>query len=177
MSKKQNKKDSKIENSQENLELEIQNLAEIIDTLEDEKLDITNQLKHALADYQNLEKNTDKFIKLRFLQTKKNLAKDMVPIIDSLSIAIKSKDELNLDEKAKAWVDGISASIENLEKVLADMGLTKFIPEKGEKFDSEIHEAVTTVEGKQKGLIFDTLQPGYYLDSIVIRPARVVVTK
>ena len=57
------------------------------------------------------------------------------------------------------------------------MGLTKFIPEKGEKFDSEIHEAVTTVEGKQKGLIFDTLQPGYYLDSIVIRPARVVVTK
>jgi molecular chaperone GrpE len=177
MSKKQNKEKDKKDNNQKELELEIQNLAEIIDTLEDEKLEITNQLKHALADYQNLEKNTEKFLKLRFLQTKKNLAKDLIPITDSLSIALKSKDELILDEKTKAWVDGISASIENLEKVLADMGLTMFVPEKGEKFDSEIHEAVTTVEGKEKGLIFDTLQPGYYLDNIVIRPARVVVTK
>ena len=177
MSKKQNNQNKQKDNHQEESELEIRNLVEIIDTLEDEKLDITNQLKHALADYQNLEKNTDKFLKLRFLQTKKNLAKDLIPIVDSLSIAIKSKEELKLDEKTEAWVEGISASIKNLEKVLADMGLTKFIPKKGDKFDSDIHEAVTTVEGKKKGLIFDTLQPGYHLDSIVIRPARVVVTK
>jgi molecular chaperone GrpE len=177
MNKKRNNKSGKNKEEQNNLEIELQELAQVIDTLEDEKLEITNQLKHALSDYQNLEKNTDKLIKLRFLQTKKNLAKELIPIIDSLTIAIKSKDELEVDEKTEAWVEGISASIENLEKVLADMGLTKFIPEKGDKFDSDIHEAVTTVEGKKKGLIFDTLQPGYYLDNIVIRPARVVVTK
>jgi molecular chaperone GrpE len=158
-------------------ELEIKNLADTIDSLEDEKLEITNQLKRALADYQNLEKNTEKLIRLRFLQTKKNLAEDIIPVIDSLTIALNSKKDLNIDEKTKAWIDGISASIENLEKVLADMGLTKFLPKKGEIFDSEIHEAVTVVNEGEKDHIFDILQPGYKLDDVLIRPARVVVSK
>jgi len=176
----ENRKNKKTQNSKKNFkdyELEIQGLANAIDSLEDEKLEITNQLKRALADYQNLEKNTEKFIKLRFLQTKKSLAKDVIPVIDSLTIALKSKDDLKIDERTEAWINGISASIENLEKVLADMGLIKFLPEKGEKFDSNIHEAVTIVNEGKKDHIFDILQPGYKLDDILIRPARVVVSK
>jgi molecular chaperone GrpE len=57
------------------------------------------------------------------------------------------------------------------------MGLTKFLPKKGEKFDSEIHEAVTVVNDGKKDHIFDILQPGYKLDGVLIRPARVVVSK
>lgn len=175
MNKKNSKKNE--EKQQEEMEIQIQELANAIDTLEDEKLEITNQLKRALADYQNLEKNTEKLTRLRFLQTKKRLAEDLIPVIDSLSIALKSKEELELDEKVEAWVDGISASIENLEKVLAGMGLTKFVPEKGEKFNSEVHEAVTVVKEGEKDSVFDTLQPGYILDGVLIRPARVVVSK
>ena len=170
-----NKKNGK--NQQEEMEIQVQELADAIDTLEDEKLEITNQLKRALADYQNLEKNTEKLTKLRFLQTKKKLADDLIPVIDSLSIALKSKEDLDLNGKAEAWVEGMSASIENLEGVLADMGLTKFVAEKGEKFDSEIHEAVTVVEEGKRDHVFDTLQPGYILDGVIIRPARVVVSK
>ena len=177
MGQKKVKTEEKGKNNQKELENEIQELAQVIDSLEDEKQDITNQLKHALADYQNLEKDVDKLIRLRYLQTKKNLARDIIPVMDSLAIAIKSQKDLDLDEKMKAWVDGISASIENFEKVLADMGLTKYIPEKGDRFDSDIHESVTTVNEGKKGLIYDTLQPGYRLDSMIIRPARVVVTK
>ncbi|MDD3474504.1 MAG: nucleotide exchange factor GrpE, partial [Candidatus Dojkabacteria bacterium] len=91
--------------------------------------------------------------------------------------ALKSKKDLKVDEKTDAWINGISASIENLEKVLADMGLIKFLPEKGEKFDSDIHEAVTVVNEGEKDHIFDILQPGYKLDDVLIRPARVVVSK
>jgi molecular chaperone GrpE len=178
MAKKDSKKTVKKKNTEkQDLELQIQDLVTTIDTIEDEKLEITNQLKRALADYQNLEKNTEKLIRLRFLQTKKNLAEDIIPVIDALTIALKSKEDLDLDEKSKAWVDGISASIENLEKVLEDMGLTKFLPEKDEKFDSNIHEAVTTVSEGKKDHIYDILQPGYKLDNVVIRPARVVVSK
>lgn len=177
MSKKKKQKNNKEEINQENLEKQIQELANLIDTLEDEKLEITNQLKRALADYQNLEKNTEKLTRLRFLQTKKNLAEDLIPVIDSLNIALKSRKELDLDEKANSWIDGICASIENLEKVLEEMGLEKFIPEKGEKFDSDKHEAVTTVQKGKKDHIFDVIQPGYRLDNILIRPSRVVVSK
>jgi molecular chaperone GrpE len=176
--KKKNNKQSKEESKPEkDLELQIQELADAIDTLEDEKQEITNQLKRALADYQNLEKNTEKLTKLRFLQTKKGLAEDIIPVLDSLSIALKSKEDLELDEKVNAWIEGISASMGNLKKVFADMGLTQFIPEKGEKFDSNIHEAVTTVSEGEKDHIYDVLQPGYRLDNVLIRPARVVVSK
>jgi molecular chaperone GrpE len=178
MKKKNSNKADKGENThKEELEIQIQELATLIDTLEDEKQEITNQLKKALADYQNLEKNTDKLIRLRYLQTRKNLAEDIIPVIDSLTMALNSKKDLKLEEKTLAWVEGISASIENLEKVLAGMGLTKFVPEKGEKFNSDIHEAVTTVSDGKQGHIFDILQPGYWLDNVVIRPARVVVSK
>ena len=54
--KKENKK--KIENS-EDLEKKILELAEVVDRVEDEKLEIENQLKKALADYHNLLKNID----------------------------------------------------------------------------------------------------------------------
>ena len=176
--KKVKKNQSNVEKKEiKDYESEIQQLANTIDSLEDEKLNITNQLKRALADYQNLEKNTEKLIRLRFLQTKKNLAEDIIPVIDSLTIELKSKKDLKVDEKTDAWINGISASIENLEKVLADMGLIKFLPEKGEKFDSDIHEAVTVVNEGEKDHIFDILQPGYKLDDVLIRPARVVVSK
>jgi molecular chaperone GrpE len=178
MTKKNNKKAEKKKKTQEeDLKLQIQELAEAIDTLEDEKLEITNQLKHALADYQNLEKNTEKLTKLRFLQTKKNLAEDIIPVIDALTIALKTREELDLKDKTKAWIDGICASIEELEEVLIDMGLIKFLPEKGEKFNPDVHEAVTTVNEGKKDHIFDVLQPGYKLDNVLIRPARVVVSK
>jgi molecular chaperone GrpE len=178
MPKKNSKKTGKKKDEEKKgLESQIQELAETIDTLEDEKLEITNQLKRALADYQNLEKDIEKLIQLRFLQTKKNLAEDIIPVFDSLIVALKSKDELELDDEAKAWVDGISASLENLEKVLENMGLTKFEPKKGDKFDSDIHEAVTTTSKGEKNCIFEVLQSGYELDDVVIRPARVVVSK
>ena len=77
--------------------------------------------KQESRDYES--ENTEKLIVIRFLQTKKNLAEDIIPVIDSLTIALNSKKDLDIDEKTKAWIDGISASIENLEKVLADMGL------------------------------------------------------
>jgi molecular chaperone GrpE len=158
-------------------ELQIQQLAQTIDQLEDEKSEITNQLKRALADYQNLEKNTAKITQLKYLQAKKSLAENIIPVVDALTIAINTKDEMNLDQQSKAWLDGITATIENLEKVFIDMGLKKYIPNKGDKFDPSIHEALTVIPEGEKDHIYDTIQPGYTLDGVQIRPARVVVSK
>jgi len=173
-SKKQVKNTKK--NNQE-FEIQIQKLAQTIDVLEDEKLEITNQLKRALADYQNLEKNTAKFTHLRFLQIKKNLVEDVIPVIDALTVALKTKGELKLSKKSEAWIEGIIASIENLEKVFINIGLNKFIPQRGDKFNPDIHEALTTIDKGEKDHIYDTVQPGYRLDDVLIRPARVVVSK
>jgi molecular chaperone GrpE len=170
-----NQKQSKSEIDE--LKEQIQELALTIDRVEDEKLEITNQLKRALADYQNLEKGVDKLIQTRFTQTKKKLAENIIPVIDSLTMAIQTKEDLKIDEKTKAWIEGITQTIDNLEKVFVDIGLNKFVPEKGSIFDPNIHEALTTIEQGEKGCIFDVIQPGYILDNSVIKPARVVVSK
>ncbi len=57
------------------------------------------------------------------------------------------------------------------------MGFEQYIPEKGDAFDEDIHEAIATVPEGEKGKIYDTVQPGYILDGLVVRPARVVVSK
>jgi molecular chaperone GrpE len=159
------------------LEENIKDLALTIDKVEDEKLEVINQLKRALADYQNLETNTQKRLNLLYLQSKKTLAESLIPIVDDMSMAIKSKEEINFDEKSISWANGVVELLNKLERSLGEIGLKKFIPQKGSKFDPSIHEALTTVEGKTPGEIYDVIQPGYTIDDIVIRPSRVVVTK
>lgn len=159
------------------LEENIKDLALTIDKVEDEKLEVINQLKRALADYQNLEANTQKRLSLLYLQSRKALAEQLIPIVDDMSMAIKSKEDIKFDEQSISWANGVVQLLNKLERSLTEIGLKKFVPQKGSKFDPAIHEALTTVEGKTPGEIYDVIQPGYMIDDIVIRPSRVVVTK
>ncbi len=159
------------------LEKKIQELALLIDTVEDEKLTIINQLKKALADYHNLEANTQKRLNLLYLQSRKSLVEKLIPVVDDLTMAIKSKESITFDEKSLSWANGVIGILSNLEKGLEDIGLKKFVPQKGTKFDTSVHEALSVVDGDTPGVIFDVIQPGYVLDDTVIRPSRVVVTK
>lgn len=159
------------------LEGKIHELVAAIDKVEDEKLVITNHLKKALADYQNLEQHTNKRLHLLYLQSRKGLAEKLIPTVDDLTMAIKSKGEIQFEEGSLAWADGVIGILNNLERSMEEIGLKKFIPQKGIKFDPSIHEALSVIEDKVPGVIFDVIQPGYILDDTVIRPSRVVVTK
>lgn len=161
----------------EDLEKRIEGLVIAIDKVEDEKLEIINQLKRALSDYHNLEANTQKRISLLYMQSRKSIAEQLIPVVDDLTMAIKSKELIQFDEKSNSWASGVVGILNNIEKSLGEIGLRKYIPEKGSKFDPSIHEALSIIEGDVAGVIYDVIQPGYILDDTVIRPSRVVVTK
>lgn len=144
---------------------------------ENERIEIENQLKKALADYHNLVSNSEKRNEIRFFQTKKNLSESVIPSLDSLSLAITASKDLKLDENGKAWLTGIAAISQSLSKAFEELGLRQYVPNKGDKFDANIHEAVATIPQGNSGEIYDLVQPGYILDNTVIRPARVVVSK
>lgn len=164
-------------NNTKELEKTVQELVLAIDKVEDEKLVIENQLKRALADYQNLVKNSEKRDELRFFQIKKSLCEQIIPSLDSIMFAVGSSEDLKLDESGKSWLNGILAILESINKSLEGIGLKQYIPQKGDNFDNKIHEAVAVVEEGEKGKIYDIVQPGYILSDSVIRPARVVVSK
>jgi molecular chaperone GrpE len=172
-----NKKETDNTKDIKKLEKKVGELALIIDKVEDEKLQVENQLKKALADYHNLVKNSEKRDQLRFFQVKKNLSEEIIPTLDSIMMAKETSKDMKFDEKNKAWFRGVLAILESINKNFEDIGLVKYVPQKGELFNNEMHEAVAMVQEGEKGKIYDVIQPGYTLDETVIRPARVVVSK
>ena len=149
-----------------------------IQQMEEEKVVLENQLKRALADYQNLEKATFKRMEIMDLQSRKALTEKFMPVLDAIYSGIKAKEDLkNLGEDEEAWANGVVATLQTLEKSFDEIGLKKFAPNKGDVFDPSLHEAVTVIEDGEKGRVYDLIQPGYILDDVCIRPAKVVVSK
>jgi molecular chaperone GrpE len=52
------------------------------------------------------------------------------------------------------------------------------IPAKGEKFDPNLHHAVSVMESEEEPeTVIEVLQKGYILKDRVVRPAMVIVSK
>lgn len=130
--------------------------------------------KRCLADFDNYKKQQAKFLEeLRFYATE-DLVRDLVPILDSFELALKSVPE---GDSSREWKKGIIYIQGQLEEILKARGLER-ISAFGEKFNPEVHEAIESVESdKESGSILEELQPGYTMRGKVVRPARVRVAK
>lgn len=99
--------------------------------------------------------------------------KGMLPVLDSCEQALKMLDKPdNASDK-----EGINLIYANIMSYLKSNGL-EIIKAKGEKFDTDFHEAVAQMpvdDAAKKGLIYDVVQTGYTLSGKVIRYAKVVV--
>ena len=173
MSKRKNIDDTNVQN----YEKKITELVATIDKVEDEKLVVENQLKKALADYHNLTASMGKRQALSFFNLKKELCEEFIPILDAMSLSIESGKTLKLDEKEKAWFDGVVGIFESMKKSLESIGLKTYLPNIGDMFDTSIPEVLATSQGGEPGRITSVIQPGYSLDDIVIRTSKVIVSK
>lgn len=123
---------------------------------------LTNQLKRALADYQNLEKRISGEKAAWIMTANRDLILRLLPGLDSLLLAeMHTKDE------------GVKMSIKHFMDIFETEGV-KRIKTEGEDFDPNLMEAVSTAEGKD-GEVVEEVKAGYTLNGEVIRPAQVVV--
>lgn len=129
---------------------------------------IENQLKRALADYQNLEKRIAEEKGNWIKMASQDLILRLLPTLDHLETALKRAKESGDNS---SWVQGIEMAVREFRKVLAEEGLGYV---QTEIFDPNFHEAVEVREGVD-GSILDVLQMGYTLNGKLIRPAKVVV--
>lgn len=170
---------------QENKDLrgKITELGTIIDQVEDEKLEVINKLKKALADYDNLEKSSQKRMNIQMDHLRAGVAEEVITILDDVDMAVKTKANGMIDftEEAEKWVDGILNVFEKLKRTLEKFGVVEMEVNVGDQFDSKLHEAITVVEqGKngKDGEIVDILKKGYvFEDGRVARSAKVIVGK
>ena len=125
---------------------------------------LENQLKRALADYQNLEKRIANEKSSWILASNKNLLLKLLPGLDSLLLA-----EIHTqDEGVKIW-------IKHFLDILEQEGVKK-IETAGKDFDPNLMEAITTQEGED-GKVLEEVRSGYMLFDQVLRPAQVIVGK
>ncbi len=126
-----------------------------------------------MADFENFRRHSAE-AKLELVSSASaDTIKGLLPVLDDCERAMKML-ETSADEVAK---EGTALIFNKLISYLKTKGL-EAIKAKGEKFDTDFHEAVAQFpvpEEDKKGLVYDVVQTGYTLSGKVIRYAKVVV--
>jgi len=130
--------------------------------------------QRARADYENLQKESQK----KQLECKKSVKKDLIqsllPVLNSFNQAFRSVPENKKDE---AWIKGFEYIKKQFEDILKEWGIEP-IKTIGEKFDPNLHEATGQEESDEKsGIIIKEVMPGYKLNGETIVFAKVIVVK
>lgn len=135
-----------------------------------------DKYKRALADYQNLLKQTAKE-KTEFVRfANEHLIYEILPVYDNLKVSIKHINEV---VEESDWFAGIKHIIKQFSDVLKNLGIEEIdVYEK--KFDHNLMEAIDSKETENKqedGLVAEEVKSGYKLNGKMIIPAKVVVYK
>jgi molecular chaperone GrpE len=156
------------------------------------KLNVTkdsyeSMYKRALADYQNLLKQTAKE-KMEFAAFANELMlKEILPVYDHLKMAIDhhatpaALRELGGQdgENSDHWLTGVKHVVKQFKDILEKIGVQE-IKTDGEKFDHNTMDAIKneeTEDEKQDGRVAMQIKAGYTLNGKVIEAAKVVVYK
>lgn len=156
------KNDKKLQSNKKNKKTDNKNLEKQI-------ADLDEQLKRALADYQNLQRRVlnEKSDLVKYAN--QELLKNLLPSFDNLYLAEKYiKDE------------GVKLTVQKLTENLENEGVRK-IEVLNKRFDPDTMECVEVLEkdsstgsGKED-LVVEEMRPGFMLFDKVIRPAQVKV--
>ncbi|MEK7202930.1 MAG: nucleotide exchange factor GrpE [Patescibacteria group bacterium] len=134
-----------------------------------------DKYKRALADYQNLLKQTVKE-KMEFVKfANEQLLYEILPVYDNLKTAIEHCNKKLSDN----WFEGVKHVVKQFKNVLEKIGVeeVKIIDK---KFDHNTMEAISNEETDDKNLdgkVAKQVKDGYMLYGKVIEPAKVVVYK
>jgi molecular chaperone GrpE len=141
----------------------------------DEYLELAKRTK---ADFENFRKRMAAEVQAAGVRGKGQLAREVVPALDDLERAIEAAGLDPEGDSEDGLAHGVLLVFRSLREGLKRNGIEVVDP-KGEKFDPNQHEALSTVplEGAESGTVVEVLQKGYRLDEQLIRPARVVVSE
>ena len=163
---------------------------EVETTETEEELDIEAQLAaaqqsakdnwdkvlRAQAEMENIKRRSVRDLENAHKYALDGFVKALLEVKDSLSMGLKSATEED------ATIEHIIEGLEMTDKVFAST-LEKFgvktLDPVGEKFNPELHEAVTMLPmpDKESNSVLDVVQVGFTLNGRLVRPAMVVVVQ
>ena len=138
-----------------------------------------NKALYAAAEVQNVRRRleAEKVSAAAYAST--GFARDMLAVKDHLERALSHVPAgIEGDEQLKNFVEGIAATLRELETVFARNGIER-IEAKGQPLDPNKHQAMIELPSSevQAGTIVEEMQAGYMLKDRLLRPALVGVAK
>jgi len=122
------------------------------------------------SEFENFRKRTQKERSELIGFASQSVILSLLPILDDFDRALPAIS----DEATKSGVELIYTK---LKTTLENKGV-KIMETKGVSFNADLHEAVAQApvnDEKEKGLIIEEIQRGYYLNDKVLRHAKVIV--
>ncbi len=146
-----------------------------IEELEKEREEYLVGWQRTKADFLNFKSKEAERIKDVITFANQELILEILPILDNLDLAEKN---LSNKDKDNEYIKGVLQIKKQIKNILRDQGVEKIETEKKE-FDPNFHQVVEQVEKKNTSpnMIIEEVKKGYTLNSKVLRPAEVKISK
>jgi len=150
---------------------------EEIDALTAERDALQDKFMRALAEAENARKRALKDRAEAENYGGSRLARDMLPVFDSMKRAVDSVAD-DQREVAAALIEGVELTMRELLNVFTKHGIRIIDPQPGDRFDPLQHEAMfeAPLPGTRAGEIIQVSAPGFMLHDRILRPAQVGVS-
>jgi len=151
---------------------------ELLLTLQDAQLKADehwNQLLRVKADFDNYQRRTKRELENAHKFALEGFVRDLLPVIDSLEMGLAAAQE-QVSETDKLH-KGMDMTLKIFQGVLEKTGVKAINPD-GEKFNPELHQAMTTQPSQdvEPNTVLTVYQKGYLLNDRLVRPAMVIVS-
>ena len=169
----EDKKNSSIDDSEDNVDQSTSNNPEDqIKLLEEKLAEAEAQVLYVKAEGENIRKRSVEDIDKARKFALEKFSSELLSVKDSLDAAL-TIENANVD----SYKNGVELTQKQLINVFEKFGIQE-IKALGEKFDPNQHQAISMVESEEEpNKILTVLQKGYLLNERVIRPALVTVSK
>ena len=142
-----------------------------IDSLKKEVSELKDKYLRLAAEFENYKRRTSKEKTESIRYGKENIINSILTILDDFERAKSTNEQ---DAKGYMLIG------QKFRDILSKHDLHKIQIDSLEKFDVEKHEAISSLnvkEKKKKGKIIEEIEPGYKLGEKIIRYPKVIIGK
>ncbi|MEJ2318614.1 MAG: nucleotide exchange factor GrpE [Gemmatimonadales bacterium] len=130
------------------------------------------------AEFENYRKRTRRELAEMRRRSQADLVAGLLDVLDDLTRVAHAAPPAP-DATVQSLMDGVGLVEAKMRKALGDAGLAR-IEAAGQPFDPNLHEALATrptSDPREDDIVCNVLVDGYTFDDILVRPARVQVSK
>lgn len=146
---------------------------QVIAELQAKVAELQDAFMRAKADAENIRRRAQEDISKAHKFAVESFAEAMVPVKDSLEMALKTETP-----SVESIKEGVEVTLKQLNSAFEKNRLVEVNPQQGEKLDPNRHQAISMVPAEQEAnTVVTVLQKGYTIADRLLRPALVTVAQ